>query len=139
MEAVLNKFGEPDQDEVQSWVALVDRLRPPRPGDTERAIANLRELTRALRERDDLKQRLRNAIIRLFHDRKVVSLYVSSGLLPSSGFFSETSRRVSGRLLPEVTDTEYMRGLLGVVFNRVSDEIWVNDIPDEDWIAFINS
>lgn len=139
MEAVLKNFGEPDCDEVQSWVALVDRLRPPRPGDAQRATANLRALTRILREREDLKLRLRHAVIRLFHDRKLVSLYVSSGLLPSSGFFSETSRRVTGRLLPEAIDTEYMRSLLGVVFNRVSDEVWVNEIADEDWLAFIHS
>lgn len=138
MEAVLKQFGNPDHDPIALWRELVDRLRPTRPDDTEKAVENLRLLTRSLRRRDDLRENLRNAIVRLFHERKVVSLYVSSGLLPSSGFFSETARRVSGRLLPEVIDTDYMGGVLATVFNRVSDEIWVNAIPDEDWIALFN-
>ncbi len=138
MEAVLKQFGTPDHDPLALWRELVDRLRPVRPDDTEKAVENLRTLTRALRRRENLRENLRNAIVRLLHERKVVSLYVSSGLLPSSGFFSETARRISGRVLPEVIDTAYMGGVLATVFNRVSDEIWVNAIPDEDWIALFN-
>jgi site-specific recombinase len=139
MEALLKKFGEAGQDDVQLWVALIDRLRPERAGDGERATDNLRILVRLLRRRDDLRERLRDAVVRLFHDRKVVSLYVSSGLLPSSGFFSESARRLSGRLLPEVIDTGYMRGVLTTVFHHVSDEAWVNAIADEAWTELINT
>lgn len=138
MEAVLKQFGNPDHDPIALWRELVGRLRPARPNDTDKAVENLRLLTRSLRRRDDLRENLRNAIVRLFNERKVVSLYVSSGLLPSTGFFSETARRVSGRLLPEVIDTDYMGGVLATVFNRVSDEVWVNAIPDDDWIALFN-
>lgn len=139
MEAILKKFGEPDQDEVALWVALIDRLRPERAGDGERATDNLRILVRLLRRRDDLRERLRDALVRLFHDRKVVSLYVSSGLLPSSGFFSESARRLSGRLLPEVIDTGYMRGVLTTVFHQISDEAWVSAVSDEAWTELINT
>ncbi len=139
MEVLLTKFGEPDQDEMQPWSALVDAIRPPRPNDIDHAADNLRALIRVLERRDDLRDKLRDAVMRMFRDRKLVSLYVSAGLLPSSGFFSETARRVSGRLLPEVIDTGYMRGVLNTVFHRVSDEIWVNGIPDEDWIDLINA
>ncbi|MGL1833241.1 site-specific recombinase [Rhodocyclaceae bacterium SMB388] len=139
MEAVLRKFGQPGEDEVQTWVALVDRLRPVRANDVELATEHLRVLKRLLRRREDLKEQLRDAVIRLFMQRKVVSLYVSSGLLPSSGFFSETSRRISGRLLPDVVDTHYMNGVIATVFHKVSDEVWVNAIPDEVWIDFINT
>lgn len=138
MEAVLKQFGQPELDEVQVWSAFVQKIRPVRPHDTERAVENLRVLKRLLRRRDDLKDQLRDAVIRLFKQRKVVSLYVSSGLLPSSGFFSESARRVSDKLLPEVIDTHYMRGIIGTCFDKVSDEIWVNAIPDEVWVDFIN-
>lgn len=135
MEAVLKQFANPDHDPIALWCELVDRLRPVRPGDTDKAAENLRLLTRSLRRREDLRENLRNAVVRLFHDRKVVSLYVSSGLLPSSGFLSESARRISDKLLPDVVDTGYMGGVLTTVFNRVSDEIWVNAVPDAYWIA----
>lgn len=139
MEALLKKFGEPEQDELQLWRALVAEIRPPRPQDIDHAADNLRTLIRLLERRSDLRDRVRDAVMHLFRDRKLVSLYVSSGLLPSTGFFSETARRITGRLLPDVLDTSYMRGVLNAVFYRVTDEIWVNGIPEEDWIELINT
>ena len=37
MERLLERFGQPDQDQVALWVALVDKLRPPRPTQTDTA------------------------------------------------------------------------------------------------------
>ncbi len=137
MERLLERFGQPDQDQVALWVALVDKLRPPRPTQTDKATENLRTLSHLLARRPDLLSNLRGAMRRLFDERKQVTMYVSSGLLPSTGFFSETSRRIGGRLLPEVIDTSYLKDLLSVVFHRVDDEVWVNAIADADWLELL--
>jgi site-specific recombinase len=137
MEKVLERFGQPDQDPVALWVALVDKLRPPSPTQTDSATANLRTLSHLLARRPDLLSNLRGAMLRLFHEHKQVTMYVSSGLLPSTGFFSETSRRIGNRLLPEVIDTTYIKDLLSVVFHRVDDEVWVNAIADNDWLELL--
>ena len=79
----------------------------------------------------------RGAMRRLFDEHRQVTMYVSSGLLPSTGFFSETSRRIGNRLLPEVIDTTYLKDLLSVVFHRVDDEVWVNAIADADWLELL--
>jgi site-specific recombinase len=137
MEALLEQFGETTRDELQHWVALVAGLRPDRAADAGQTTRHLRELCDVLARRADLRVMLRASLTRLFRERKQVSLYVSSGLLPSTGFFSETARRISGRLLPEVIDTGYMKDLLSVVFTRSDDEIWVNAISDEQWIRLL--
>ena len=137
MERLLERFGQPDQDQVALWVALVDKLRPPRPTQTDTATENLRTLSHLLARRPDLLSNLRSAMRRLFDERKQVTMYVSSGLLPSTGFFSETSRRIGGRLLPKIIDTSYLKDLLSVVFHRVDDEIWVNAIADADWLELL--
>lgn len=137
MEAILDKFGLEGQDDIELWVQLIDRIRPRQAGDTEQARQHLASLCATLCRREDVRIRLRDSLIDLFETCKVVSLYVSSGLLPSTGFFSETARRISGRVLPEVIDTSYMKGVIGVVFPRVDDEVWVNAIPDAEWITFI--
>jgi site-specific recombinase len=137
MEKVLERFGQPDQDQVALWVALVDKLRPPSPTQTDSATANLRTLSHLLARRPDLLSNLRGAMLRLFQEHKQVTMYVSSGLLPSTGFFSETSRRIGNRLLPEVIDTTYIKDLLSVVFHRVDDEVWVNAIADSDWLELL--
>ncbi len=139
MEALLERFGDANEDGLGLWVALVDHVRPARAHDTEAAIGGLHELTDTLRRRRDLAEGLCDALIRLFDECKQVSLYVSSGLLPSTGFFSETARRISERLLPDVIDTSHMKDVLSVVFHRVDDEQWVTAIPDEDWEDFLRA
>ncbi|MBS0513282.1 MAG: site-specific recombinase [Proteobacteria bacterium] len=136
MEQTLARFTSPDQDPTALWAELVAHLRPPRPSQSQRAAEALRVLTHTLARRPELCHALRTSLLDLFRERKQVSLYVSSGLLPSTGFFSETSRRISGRLLPQVIDTAYMKDVLSVVFHRRDDDVWVNAVPDELWLDF---
>jgi site-specific recombinase len=128
-----------EADQTRIWVELVDSIRPPHASRHETASESLRSLTHILARRDEFRRPLRSAFLRLFMERKQVSLYVSSGLLPSTGFFSETARRVSDKLLPDVIDTAYMKDVLSVVFHRHDDEVWVNAIADETWIDFVHA
>lgn len=137
MEDLLQRFGEADTDELPLWVELVARLRPRRARDDATAAENLARLCAILAFRRDLRERLSAALGRLFRERKQVSLYATSGLLPSTGFFSEAARRISGRLLPEAIDAEYMKDVLALLFPRRDDEMWVCAIPDERWIELL--
>lgn len=138
MEATIARFAKPEYDHLDLWRELIARLRPARPHDTDKARENIRILTRSLRRNDELRDNLRTALVRLFVERKTVSLYVSSGLLPSVSFFSESARRLTDRLLPEVIDPSYMRGVLAILFNRKTDEIWVGNVPDADWLGLLD-
>lgn len=133
METLLARFGAAGEDDTALWTALVDMLRPPRAHQADAATERVRTLTRTLASHPDLCAQLRGALERLFRERKQVSLYVSSGLLPSTGFFSETARRLSDRLLPAVIDTSYMKDLLSAIFHRGDDEVWVSAVPDAAW------
>lgn len=133
METLLARFGQTDGDDTALWIGLVDMLRPPRATQAAVAVERLRALTRTLATRPELCAGLRRALERLFRERKQVSLYVSSGLLPSTGFFSETARRLSERILPAVADTDYMKDLLSAIFHRDDDEMWVSAVPDAVW------
>ncbi len=143
MEDVLSRFAAPgcapEGDEIELWAALVACVRPRRASKTAVAAENLRLLTQCLADRPDLAAALRASALRLLRERKQVSLYVSSGLLPSTGFFSETARRISGRFLPDVIDTAYMKDILAVVFHRADDEVWVNALDDGLWIDLIET
>lgn len=136
MEASLVKLVErsnQDDDPVALWVSLVDAIRPHRASQVTAATEAVRTLTHILARRDDLRKALQAAFLQLFIERKQVSLYVVSGILPSTGFFSETARRISDRILPEVIDTSYMKDLLSVIFHRSDDAQWVGAVADEVW------
>jgi len=137
LEALLARIAaEFADDHVSAWVTLVDAVRPSRAHRTLEAIASLSELTQMLNDAPDSRRVLRAALLKLFVHHKQTSLYVSSGLLPSTGFFSETARRISHRLLPDVIDPAYLKDLLTVIFHRKDDEIWVEAIPDAVWVGF---
>ncbi|AYH42337.1 site-specific recombinase [Azoarcus sp. DN11] len=137
MDRLLEQLGNPEYDELAQWKALIGHLRPPRANDTAGAETRLLRLIDMLKSRPALRQRLSDAFRRMFRERKQVSLYASSGLLPSTGFFSETARRISGRLLPDYIDTAYMKDVLAVLFWRPDDEVWVNAVSDELWCELI--
>ncbi len=139
MEALLEKFGQPGEEPVALWVRLVDGLRPSRADRTDEAAQRLLALTQVLAHRPHLRDSLRASLLRLFAERSQVSLYVSSGLLPSTGFFSETALRISGRLLPQVVDTHYMKDVLSTLFPQSDDEIWVNALPAALWVDFLGT
>jgi len=140
LEAMLARINaDPAADPVSVWVMLVDTVRPSRAHRTDDAIAALSDLTQMLADSPDSQPLLRAALLRLFIDHKQTSLYVSSGLLPSTGFFSETARRISHRLLPDVVDPAYLKDLLTVIFCRKDDEIWVEAVPDEVWLNFFHA
>lgn len=138
LEALLTHIAAHSADDhVAIWVALVDAVRPSRASHfVDDAVAALSELTQMLPDAPDSCRVLHTALLKLFIGHKQTSLYVSSGLLPSTGFFSETARRISHRLLPDVVSPTYLKDLLAIIFHRKDDEIWVETVPDEVWIDF---
>ncbi|GHT85556.1 recombinase [Betaproteobacteria bacterium] len=141
MEALLARLAtqESAADQLGSWVTLIDAIRPSRPDRADEAARALTGLTRLISDHPEQGAPLRTALIALFTERKQVSLYVSSGLLPSTGFFTEMARRVSHRLLPDVVDTGYLKDLLAVIFHRRDDEIWVDAVASEVWVEFFRA
>ncbi|NLF54198.1 MAG: site-specific recombinase [Thauera phenolivorans] len=137
LDEFLPRIADADIDPALKWAAIVDHLRPRRATDVACAAARLRELTEHLGRHPELRERMQASLARLFRERAQVSLYASSGLLPSTGFFSEMGRRISNRLLPEVIDTDYLKDMLSAIFPRRDDEVWVTGIDDEVWLAFL--
>ncbi|MDR2260254.1 MAG: site-specific recombinase [Azoarcus sp.] len=141
MEKLLARIeaADPLTDRVDILVALIDAVRPSRPGRTAQAVDAMGALAGTLAGRPALRRAVRTAFMRLFVDHKQVSLYVVSGMLPQRDFFSEMLRRVTHRLLPDVVDTSYLKDLLSVIFHRKDDEIWVDALADEVWIGFFRA
>lgn len=113
---------------------LVAQIRPPQPTNGEVATRAVHALCHLLSNDPHLRASLRKSLLFLFSEREQVSLYTSTGILPNTGFFSETARRISHKILPETIDLTRIRDLLHRFFEYPSDEIWVNLVPDECWV-----
>lgn len=130
---------ESDAGSVRLLALLVDAVRPPRAGDSASAIEALRALSALLAADPRLRAGARRALSRLFSNRQALSLLTATGILPSTGFFTETARRISHTLLPEVIDPAQLRDLLRVLFPHASDAVWVREVPDEVWIGLLET
>lgn len=149
LESVLLRFAEAyeqprseghgPRDTTPLFADLVDQLRPDRPEDGNAARERLHALCYLLETRPELQAALRQGVLDLFAQKKQVSLYVDSGVFPATGFFSETARRFSRSLLPDVIDTAYLKDVLGLMFRRGDDHLWVSRIGDGDWIGLIHA
>ncbi|MGE5384669.1 MAG: site-specific recombinase, partial [Betaproteobacteria bacterium] len=116
---------------------LVDVIRPKRLADSVHAAHTLNALLGIITARLDLRTGLARALGALFRERQTLSLLTAAGILPSTGFFTETARRISHTLLPEVIDPQQLRDLLRVLFPHADDADWVREVPDEVWIALL--
>ena len=124
-----------DADPIALLAALVARIRPRRADDAALATRRLRELTDLMRSDAVRREQLRAAIVALLGHRKHLVLYVESGILPNSGFFSESARRLNNKLLPEPVDLVHLRDTVRQIFRRPGDAIWVSALPGSTWIS----
>lgn len=137
IETLLQRHLQGNVDEITLIAGLVSRIRPSKSTQAFHAEHMVGALCHILGQRWELRAALRSALLKLLCTHKPVSLYVESGILPSTGFFTELYRRVSHKILPEAIDPNYLKDLFALVFTRHDDEAWVNAVPDTRWLELL--
>lgn len=137
MQALLQQHLQDIGDPARLIAVLVAKIRPPKARVTDHAAHMIQALCHILGGQPELRAVLRNALLELLGTRKPVSLYVESGVLPNTGFFSELYRRISHKLLPDAIDTGYLKDILALVFIRQDDDVWVSAVPDACWLELL--
>jgi site-specific recombinase len=122
-------------DDGQLLAQLVDELRPDDADDTPQAVKNLQALQFVLGSREDHRLALAAYLTALLGTREQIELYTDFGILPGTGFYTETARRLMHRILPPVLDPRALSGLVKRVFPRRDDHIWVGAIDPAHWAA----
>lgn len=139
MEIILSAYANEQGDPARLLADLIARIRPPKANRPEHAAHAVQALCHVLNSDPAKAAVLREAILRLLGERKPVSLFVDSGIQPSSGFFTEIWRRFSHKLLPAAVDAAYLKDLFALIFPKSSDELWVLAVPDEVWLQLLQA
>jgi site-specific recombinase len=114
-------------------MALFDVLRPQfRNGNSQ-----LPALIALLQAEPLLIDGLRKTLLQLFSQRHAVLLLATSGIYPATGVLSETMRRVSHKLLPEVDDVTQLKDALRELL-KPSDAEWLAASDPQDWQTLIH-
>lgn len=137
MEVLLQQHLEGSGDPAKLITILVAKIRPRKACDADYAVHMIQALCHILGRRVELRAALRDALLELLGTRKPVPLYVESGVLPNTGFFSELHRRISHKILPDAIDTGYLKDILALIFIRQNDDVWVLAVPDAVWLELL--
>lgn len=139
MEQLLTRLAAPDADHANLFAQLVDEIRPRKASDSESARRMLQALCHILGTRPDLRANMRGALLALQQTYRHAELYTATGILPNTGFFSETFRRIGHKCLPDVLDPDLLRTFLRKVFHQPGDRHWVIGVGEAAWLQLIEA
>jgi len=127
--AALAPFADPSVDPASALAALFEFVRPRDPGDIEGPGARYTAVIELLEADPARAAEVRRPVLQLLATRRLVGFFADSGILPSTGFFTELGRIVADRLLADVPDPDDLRGALRQVFHRRRDWVWFSALP----------
>lgn len=128
----------PGNDSIYFLTDLVQKLRPAKPHLLDEAAANVRTFTQLLQGRHSHALALRHYLLRVFAARHQTSLYTDTGILSSTGFFTELFQRFSFRILPPAVDENNFRDCLDLILPVQTDYVWMSGVPAADWLALFD-
>jgi len=122
----------PESNPLPQLMDLFDALRP----QTTGGDSQLPALLSLLQDEPHLANGLRVSLLQLFSNRHAVLLLATSGIYPATSVLSETMRRISHKLLPEVDDVSQLKDALREIL-KPSDAGWLAASKPEDWQSLI--
>lgn len=134
-DALLDRLAaRPDDFSIAGLIELVALLRPRRADDADSAATALRALAFQLGQRADHRQALRDYLMGVIGTRRMILLFSDGGILSNEGLWSALRNRLGAKLLPAEYRDEYMKDVVGKVFDRADDYRWVAGVPDTAWL-----
>lgn len=129
----------PPEQRFAALAGLFRTLRPRRATDSASAERELQSLTALISTEEPLRRALSEALLQLLTEKQWVHLLSDSGVLGAEGLLSGLWRRLGQKLLPEVFDRNNLRDLLGQLFDRKDDHVWVQAVGDAAWAALFDA
>lgn len=126
-------------DAIHFLSELVSQIRPTKPHNIEYSINAIQALCYVLNSNQQYADYLRDVLLTLITTRKPVSIFADSGIQPGTGFFSELSRRIGHKLLPQAVNKNYLKDVFGLIFCDQHDDEWVIALPNEIWLQLFTT
>lgn len=132
-EQLLSQHTVPDENLL---IELVNRIRPIDSYNTEESKKKFQALLQALLITPYASHTFYAYLIQLINRHQQVSLYADSGILSLDGFWNQLGQRIGAHILPLLTDETDLKDLVRRVFHQRSDQYWLENIANEQWLQF---
>jgi site-specific recombinase len=124
---------------LDALAGLIRALRPRRAEDTTTALNRVQGLNLLLKQDASGRAALREALLQLLAEKQWVHLLADSGVIGSQGLFGGLWRRLGHKLLPDVVRKDNLRDVLGLLFSRADDYVWVRAVETPAWVALLDA
>lgn len=133
-ETVLIKIAEENSSgNLHLLIDLVSAIRPKKFDDAEQARKNILALCHYLVRHIELKEALKRYLAETLSSRKLLHALVNDRMYQAHTLWSDFFERLGQKILPLVPDENNFQDVLGLVFHRKKDSIWVDQVADDDW------
>ncbi len=139
MKEILEKIALNPQQNHYLLIDLVNEIRPPRHKKGYKAISQIENLIALLYTYPKLKEGLAQYWTHLTQKRTILRLLTDLGLQSNLGFLTETSSKITQRILPELQNENSFVHLLKAVFYKRRDYLWVSEVPDVVWMRLLET
>ena len=116
---------------------LIAAIRPNKASNIALASDRLRALCFLLSTKPEYAAALRQYLIAVVSERKLVHLCTDTGITLSEGFWSAAWQRALYKILPPLTNDSYLRDVFGTLFNQVDDHRWIHGVDEIIWMDLI--
>ncbi len=125
------------EESLDFLVQLFKELRPSaHPGFTS-AETNIERVTVLLSQNPPVKSKIQRALLVQFFDTNLTATFTESGIPLAGGLPQEFADRIKHKLLPPLQSANDFLYVIDRVFYKKDDYIWVEEIPQEKWITFV--
>jgi site-specific recombinase len=128
---ILERCSSDQGDAVTILKELVALIRPNDSQDVGHATAAHGALLQLLEDHPPYRDALRGQLLALMEQKKLVSFFAGSGMLPDAGFFTELWRIIVNKFLPDAVDSNYLRDAMQIVFSEPGDHLWLATLSSE--------
>ena len=129
----LNELSQMD-DGLALICHVIQWLRPDDPTQTRAIEAKILDLVQAMDANPEEATLIRERVHTFVVNLCFLPLYSKTGILPRRSFVSELRRRVYDQLMPKPPVIFGARNLIDQMFDKRSDPLWVEAVPDEMWM-----
>lgn len=99
--------------------------------------ARLRFFHKAIMKDEQKKRHLRFFLYQLLTKSSSMTLFAEAGLNLDFGFWSEFSRRLSQKFIPQVPDQKELSQIFSHLFFHTEDHLWLSNLQTEFYQSFI--
>lgn len=118
---------------------LIAEIRPDRADDIASATDHLHVLCYLLTSQPRYAAALRRYLLNVISTRKLVHLCTDTGITLSESFLGAAWQRMMYKILPPLTNDDYLRDVFGTLFDHADDYIWINGVDEKVWLNLISA